>query len=56
MKIGDLIRHRTFGCLGIVTDTELEVDRRFRYIEVHWITGDLSPIWFLDHELLEIVG
>jgi hypothetical protein len=55
MKLGDLVRHRTFGYYGVVIGLDLEIDRRFRYVEIHWIQGNLSPIWFLDHDLLEVL-
>ena len=56
MEIGDLVTHAIFGHHGIIVDVDLEIDRRFRYVQIHWITGNLSPIWFLDHELLVFVG
>ena len=56
MKIGDLVRHKNLGHHGIVIGTDLEIDKTFRYVEIHWIQGNLSPIWFLDHNLLEVVG
>ena len=56
MEIGDLVTHAVLGHHGIIIGIDLEIDRRFRYVEIHWITGDLSPIWFLEHQMLEIVG
>jgi hemimethylated DNA binding protein len=56
MKIGNLVRHKTFNYYGIIIDIDLEIDRSFRYVEIHWIQGDLSPIWFLEHQLLEVLG
>ena len=56
MEIGDLVKHAVFGHHGIIIGIDLKIDRRFRYAQIHWITGNLSPIWFLDHELLVFVG
>ena len=56
MKVGDLVRHKTFGYHGVVIGLDLEIDRRFRYVEIRWIQQDLSPIWFLDHDLLEVIN
>ena len=56
MKLGDLVRHRNYGYYGVVTGLDLEIDKRFRYVEIHWIQGDLSPIWFFEHQLLEVIS
>jgi len=56
MKIGNLVRHKTFNYYGVIIRSRLEIDRSFHYVEIHWIQGNLSPIWFLEHQLLEVLG
>ena len=57
MKTGDLVRHKIYGYCGIIIkDSEIFTSNRMCYIEIHWLQGDLSPIWFVDHQCLEILN
>jgi len=55
MKLGNLVRHKTFNYYGVIIGLDFETNPSFRYVEIHWIQGDLSPIWFLGHSLLEVI-
>ena len=60
MKTNDLVRHKTYGYYGIIIkDSEIYINgsgMEESYVEIHWMQGDLNPIWFVDHQCLEILN
>lgn len=54
MKIGDLVRHTVLDYHGIVVE---KWEKSFNpYIRIHWMTGDLSAIWYQSHQYLEVIN
>ena len=56
MKIGNLVRHKTFDYYGVIIATNLHISNHVQYVEIHWAQGDLSPIWNTEHICLEVVS